>query len=130
VKFGPRPSETGERGSVTVVTAGVIAVALVVALASADVARVLMAKGSAQTAADAAALAAAQDLVLASDTSPAADAAAFAQANGASLVACDCAPGSTVAIVTVRLPVTMAFLGGTREVVASARAVTDSPIYP
>jgi len=124
------PDVAGDRGSVTVVTAAVMAVALVVALASADVARVLMAKGSAQTAADAAALAAAQDLVLASATSPAADAAAFAQANGALLVACDCAPGSTEAIVTVRLPVTMAFLGGTREVVATARAVTDSQTFP
>jgi secretion/DNA translocation related TadE-like protein len=119
-----------QQGSVTVVTAGVMAVALVIALASADVARVLIAKGSAQTAADAAALAAAQDLVLPSETDPAQQAAAFAQANGASLVACECATGSTEAVVTVRVPVVLAFLGGTRDVVASARAVTDSPFSP
>ena len=124
------PSPGSEGGSVTVVTAGLMAVVLVLALGSADVARVLIAKGSAQAAADAAALAAAQDLAVPASSSPAQSAAEFAQANGALLVACDCAPGSTEAIVTVRLPVTMAFLGGTREVVATARAVTDSQTFP
>jgi len=115
---------------VTVVTAGVMAVAVVVALGSADVARVVIAKGSAQTAADAAALAAAQDLALPSSSSPAQSAADLAQANGATLVACDCATGSTQAVVMVQLQVRLAFLGGTREVVASARAVTDSSGSP
>jgi len=115
---------------VTVVTAGIMAIALVLALGSADVARMVLAKGSAQAAADAAALAAAQDLVLPSDATPADRAAEFARANGATLVACDCPPGSTEAIVTVQLGVSLAFLGGTREVVAQARAVTDFPFSP
>ena len=124
------PSPGSEGGSVTVVTAGLMAVVLVLALGSADVARVLIAKGSAQAAADAAALAAAQDLAVPSSSSPAQSAAEFAQVNGAMLVACDCTPGSTAAVVTVRKPIALAFLGGTRDVVASARAVTDSTVSP
>ena len=119
-----------ERGSVTVVTAGVMALVLVIALASADLARVVIAKGTAQTAADAAALAAAQDLVLPSDTSPAESAATFALANGALLVSCACDRGSFEALVTVRVTVRLGFLGGSREVRASARAIVDSPLSP
>ena len=112
------------------VAAGVMAVALVIALASADVARVLIAKGSVQTAADAAALAAVQDLVLPSETPPATSAATYARANGATLVACTCELGTTEALVGVQVSVRLGFLGGTREVYASARAVVDVPLSP
>ena len=58
---GPPPTE---RGSVTIVASGVMVVMAVLALACADVARTLTAASVAQTAADAAALAAAQELAL------------------------------------------------------------------
>lgn len=59
-----------ERGSVSVVVAGLVAIAMVMAMAAADVVRVLAAASRGQTAADAAALAAAQTLALPDDVSP------------------------------------------------------------
>ena len=53
-----------ERGSVSLLVAGVVAALLVLSMGAADVARVLHAASKAQTAADAAALAAAQALAI------------------------------------------------------------------
>jgi len=55
-----------ERGSVSVVAAGAICVALICTMGVADVGRVLAERSHAEAAADAAALAAAQDLALSS----------------------------------------------------------------
>jgi secretion/DNA translocation related TadE-like protein len=116
-----------EEGSVTVLAAAVIAVLLVCTMGVADVARVLVERTRAQTAADAASLAAAQDLAL-DDGDPSADAAAFAAHNGAVLVACACASGSFEAIVTVSRSFDgLLLLPGTHRIDATARAVVDVP---
>jgi secretion/DNA translocation related TadE-like protein len=112
-----------EQGSVSLVAAALLLVTVVLALLSVDVLQVLAAKDRAQTAADAAALAAAQELVLPSETPPAEFARHYAADNGATFVSCTCEPGSTEAIVTVERSVTLSFLGGTRTVQATARAV-------
>ena len=112
-----------EQGSVSLVAAALLLVTVVLALLSADVLQVLAAKDRAQTAADAAALAAAQALVLPSETPPSELAIQYAADNGATFVSCTCEPGSTEAVVTVERSVTLSFLGGTRMVRATARAV-------
>jgi secretion/DNA translocation related TadE-like protein len=115
---------TAERGSVTVVAAGVLAVCGLLALASADVARALTAASRAQTAADAAALAAAHALVSPSGGDPTAQAAAYADRNGGTLEACSCAPGSTEAVVTVSVPAgPFLLLPGPDAITRRARAV-------
>jgi secretion/DNA translocation related TadE-like protein len=114
-----------EGGSVSLVTAALLLITVVLALACVDVLRVLSAKDRAQTAADAAALAAAQNLVAPSEQSPAEIAAAYAADNGATLVVCRCDAGSTEALVIVERSVSLPFLGGNRTVRASARAVIE-----
>jgi secretion/DNA translocation related TadE-like protein len=117
----------GQRGSVTIVTAGAIVITLVCTMGVADVGRVLIERSKAEMAADAAALAAAQDLALAAGD-PAADAAAFADRNGARLVSCSCAPGSFDAFVTVTRSFDgLLLVSGTLDIHASARAVVDLP---
>jgi len=117
-----------EHGSVSVVAAVVIGIALVCSLGVADVAKALVARAHAQAAADAAALAAAQELALADGRDPAELAAEFATRNGASIVSCDCPGGGSEAIVRVTLPVGSLFLlADDRTVTAAARAVVDLP---
>ena len=115
-----------QRGSVTLVAAGAIAMMLVCILGIADVGRALAERDRAQGAADAAALAAAQDLALDSGDA-AADAASFAQRNGAVLVRCSCEDGTFEAVVTVRRTFSgLQLLPGTHDVEATARAVVDT----
>ncbi len=115
-----------ERGSVTIVAAAVLLLVVVLGLGVADVCRVLVGSSRAQTAADAAALAAAQELAFPSGLDPAQAAGEFAERNGASLTACECEVGSTEAIVTVELPVGPLFLAGSgRTARADARAVIE-----
>lgn len=119
---------SGERGSVSIATAGAAAVALAFALLTADLARVLTASARASTAADAAALAAAQELAMPSGVEPEAVAGDYAAINGASLVSCECASGSFEAVVAVRIPVgPLLLIPGQRSIVAEARAVVDLP---
>jgi secretion/DNA translocation related TadE-like protein len=118
---------TNERGSVTIVAAGAIVITLVCTIGVADVSRVLIERSRAEMAADAAALAAAQDLAL-SDGDPVVDAASFADHNGAQLVSCSCAQGSFEAVVTVsRSFGGLLLVPGTHTVQASARAVVELP---
>ena len=118
---------TDERGSVTVIAAGVIVIILACTMGVADVGRVLAERSRAQTAADAAALAAAQDLALA-DGDPAGDAASFATMNGSDLLSCACDPGSFDAVVRVRRSFTgLLLLPGSHQIEVSARAVVDTP---
>ena len=117
------PSEVG---SVSVITAALLLVTVVVSLASIDVLEVLSAKDRVQTAADAAALAAAQELLVPTERTPADVAADYATDNGATLVWCRCDPGSSEAIVAVERTVSLPFLGGRRTVSASARAIVDT----
>ena len=83
-----------ERGSVSIVVAAIVVLALVFSLGVTDVARVLVARSHARTAADAAALAAAQELALPSGADPADIAAGYAERNGAVLNDCVCAAGT------------------------------------
>ena len=117
-----------ERGSVTIVVAGVLAATIVLAMGAADVARVYLVAAQAQTAADAAALAAAQELAIPSGTEPEVVASAFADRNGADLVACECSPDATEAVVEVRVAVgPLLLFADDRVVVAEARGVVDLP---
>jgi secretion/DNA translocation related TadE-like protein len=116
-----------QRGSISIVLAAALAFAAVLAAFSADMSRVVGARSRAQAAADAGALAAAQELVVPSGT-PAADiAATYVERNGARLVDCRCATGSQEAVVTVEVEVVLPFLDQIRTVTASARAVVAAP---
>jgi secretion/DNA translocation related TadE-like protein len=119
---------TGERGSVTIVAAAVLTVLLVLGLGAADFARVLAGVGRARTAADAAALAAAQELALPRSTPPAELAAEYANRNGAALQACSCDEGAFEASVRVWVPVGPLLLFGDDHVVErTARAEVVIP---
>jgi secretion/DNA translocation related TadE-like protein len=117
----------GERGSVSVVAAASMAVIAALAMGCADLARVLVVVGRAETAADSAALAAAQELALPTGRLPADVAAEYADHNGATLVECHCDTGSREAVATVKMDVgPMLLVPGGRTVTAQARAVVDS----
>jgi secretion/DNA translocation related TadE-like protein len=118
----------GERGSVSVVAAGVLVTLLVCTMGVTDLARALRVRAQTRTAADAAALAAAQELAVPSGADPAALAWTIADRNGAILVTCVCPIGSAEAVVSVQRPVTgLWLLPGTFVLSADARAVVDLP---
>jgi secretion/DNA translocation related TadE-like protein len=115
----------GDRGSVTVLTVTIVLFAAILALVLVDLLRALASKSVAQTAADAAALAAAQEIARPSGVRPAVMAADFARRNGATLIDCRCDPETAAAVVTVEVPVDVLFIGADREVRAKARAVVE-----
>jgi hypothetical protein len=101
---------------------------MVLALGAADVARVLVAAARAQTAADAAALAAAQGIAFPTETEPIDAAVELASMNGATLRSCTCDPVALEAFVVVEMPVGALLLSSDdRVVVADARAIVDLP---
>jgi secretion/DNA translocation related TadE-like protein len=119
---------TRERGSVSVVLAAGVLVVLVLTMGVADVGRVLIARSRARTAADAAALAAADELALPTGLDPTTLAAEYAARNGASLTACTCDVGTFEADVAVTVHVDgLLLFPGPRDAVARARAVVDLP---
>jgi secretion/DNA translocation related TadE-like protein len=119
---------TRQRGSVSVLLAAGMLVVLVLTLGVADVGRVLVARSKARTAADAAALAAADELALPTGLDPATLAAEYALRNGATLTACACEVGTFEAVVAVTVHVDgLLLFAGARDVVARARAVVDLP---
>src|SRR5438445_7391692 len=124
-----RSASRGERGSISIVAAAVMVTMVILAFACADVGRTLAAVSAAQTAADAAALAAAQELALPGGTTTPHDAAAdYAARNGAELLSCACDPGTREATVEVRIAVGRLLLFGPhRAVTARARAEVDLP---
>ena len=103
------------------------ALVVIVVLGLADLGIFLLARTKAQTAADAAALAAAADLLPGPKSRPETEARRFASLNGARLIACDCQPGGTDATVEVSLSVRYVILraAGRREVLGRARAELD-----
>jgi Flp pilus assembly protein TadG len=108
--------------------AGIIAVLVMLLLLSVDAAHLLAAAARAETAADAAALGAAQELAFSTGSTPEAQAQRFAAANGAELVSCACAQGSTEAVVTVRVVAGgMLALPDGRVIERTARGVVDLP---
>lgn len=124
------PRARSERGSVSLLVAGVVAALVVLSMGAADVARVLHAASKAQTAADASSLAAAQALAIVEEGPTPGDLASeYAARNGAALEACECESGTFAATVSVRMPVGDLFLvGGDRTVLAKARAEVDVPV--
>jgi len=116
-----------EKGNASLGVVGAIAIVLVFILGLADLAIFLLARAKAQTAADAAALAAAAEIVPGQGNDPHGQAARFASANGARIVSCSCRAGEESVAVYVALPVRFGLLGalGLEEVVARARADVD-----
>jgi secretion/DNA translocation related TadE-like protein len=119
------PASDRQRGSASVVMAAALAFAAILASFSADLARATEARSRAQTAADASALAAAQELLRPVHPSPTDVAAEYAQRHDATLVSCVCEPGATQVVTTVE--VSASLLGQTRTIRASARAVVVAP---
>jgi secretion/DNA translocation related TadE-like protein len=117
-----------DRGSVTVVMAAMLPVVLFLAMGTADLGRTLVARSRARAAADAAALAAAQELALPTGGDPVEIARDYAARGGGELTACTCAAGSSEAVVDVDVPVgALLLLPRSRVVTARARAVVDLP---
>jgi secretion/DNA translocation related TadE-like protein len=121
-------SDDGQRGSVTIVAAGLLVLSLALSLGVADLARVLVASARAQAAADSAALAAAQELALSGVRDPADVATEYAARNGASLVTCSCHDDGFEATVEVRVPVgSLLLFADDRSITSSARAEVTLP---
>jgi len=117
-----------QRGSVSVVVAAIAFMLLICTMGIADVGSILATRAHTRAAADAAALAAAQELAFPSGASPAEQAALLAERNGAELIACACDPGSFEAVVTVRSAPTNLLLAPRSVVLdVQARAVVDLP---
>lgn len=113
----------GQRGSVTIVAGGLLVLSLALSLGVADLARVLVASARAQSAADSAALAAAQELALSGVRDPADVATEYAARNGASLVTCSCHEAGFQATVEVRVPIgSLLLFADDRSITSSARA--------
>jgi len=120
-----------ERGSVSIVAIAIVAITLAIGLGATDLTKVLIAAARAQGAADAAALAAAQELALASGLQPAEAATEYASRNGAELLECRCDPGTLEAAVRVRVAVRdLILIGGDRSVEARAAAVVEAYAPP
>jgi secretion/DNA translocation related TadE-like protein len=104
-----------ERGTVSVVMLAVLVIGLVLAMGAARLGGALVGRARAESAADAAALAAADRLAL-GDGSAAAHAAADATAasNDARLVSCDCSGTSAEVVVEVDVPAWGALFGPAR----------------
>ena len=115
---------SNERGSVSVLAAGVLVLAALLTLATVDVMRAVGTVARAQAAADAAALAAAQEIAAPTGGWSPTDAASFyAGRNAAVVVSCRCAFGSGEAVVQVQSTLDLLFVGPDRTVTAEARAV-------
>jgi secretion/DNA translocation related TadE-like protein len=116
-----------ERGSISIIAAAFMVLVVVLAMGGADVAKALIAQARAQTAADAAALAAAQELAIPSGLVPAELAADYAIRNDATLVSCACEEESAEAVVEVQVPVgSLLLFDDDRIVIGRARAVVEA----
>lgn len=111
-----------EDGNAAIALVGGMAVVMVMLIGLSDLATFFLARTRAQTAADAAALAAAAELLPGVGTAPAEQARRFAGANGARLLTCDCRPGAGAAEVTVSVPVSLSVGGLTGGSVVRARS--------
>jgi secretion/DNA translocation related TadE-like protein len=116
-----------QRGSASLLLMAALSFAAILIAFTADLTRASATRARAQAAADAAALAAAQELVAPGGQEPAEVAAEYAARNGAVLVGCRCEPDSSEAVVTVELHVSLPFLGQERAVRGTARAVVVVP---
>jgi Flp pilus assembly protein TadG len=111
-----------------VIIGGVVVIMIVLTLGAADLGTALIARERAHAAADAAALAAAQELAMPSGSLPQLQAADYASRNGASLLSCTCDVGSQQAQVGVSVTIGHLFLfPGAHAVESRSRAVVDLP---
>ena len=121
-----------ERGAVSIVAVTGALVLCLGALGAADLGAMLFARARAQSAADAAALAAVteQAPVLERGSDPEQAARDEAERNGATLTRCECSVGSTEATVEVTITPRLGFLSGWfgRSARASARAALDPDV--
>jgi len=121
-----------ERGAVSIVAVTGALVLCLGALGAADLGAMLFARARAQSAADAAALAAVteQAPVLERGSDPEQAARDEAERNGATLTRCECSVGSTEATVEVTITPQLGFLSGWfgRASRASARAALDPDV--
>ena len=121
-----------ERGSVSIVLASGALLLCLSALAVADLGSMVVARARAHGAAEDAALAAVvrQAPVLGQGDDPEQAAREAAEENGASLLRCDCAVGTTDATVEVEVVPKLSFLRGWfgRRVRATARADLDADV--
>jgi secretion/DNA translocation related TadE-like protein len=121
-----------ERGAVTIVAVTCTLILCLGALGAADLGSMLHARARAQSAADAAALAAVteQAPILGRGEDPEQAARDEADRNGASLMQCDCAVGQSTATVEVTVTPKLIFLSGWfgRRVRATARAALDPDV--
>jgi len=121
-----------ERGAVSIVAVTGALVLCLGALGAADLGAMLFARARAQSAADAAALAAVteQAPVLERGSDPEQAARDEAERNGATLIRCECSVGSTEATVEVTITPRLGFLSGwfRRAARASARAALDPDV--
>jgi len=117
-----------EDGFVSAIVLAILALVGLLCLAVADAANVLVTRARAQSAADAAALAAAvaQWPFAGRDESPGEAAARVAEDNGASVESCDCRLRGDSALVTVSMPTRIRILGvAPSRVRASAESALD-----
>ena len=114
-----------QRGSASMLVIAALGFTAILAMLTADLSRVASARTRAQTAADAAALAAAQELIAPSRESPRQLANEYAERHGAVVTRCECDAASDEALVVVELPVSLPFLGRQSTVQATARAVVE-----
>ena len=121
-----------ETGAISILVATGALLMTLFALAAADLGSLLYARARAQTAADAAALAAIvrQAPILEQGDDPEAAARETAERNGATLVSCHCSVGSMTATVIVELAPRASFVEGWsgRVVRATARAELDPDV--
>jgi secretion/DNA translocation related TadE-like protein len=121
-----------ERGSFSILVAVGSLMMMLLALAAADLGSMLVSRARAQTAADAAALAAVvqQAPVLDQGEEPEMAARDAAERNGATLISCECVVGTTEATVSVETVPRLVFLEGWfgRRVRATARAEVDADV--
>jgi len=122
---------TRERGGVSIVMLAVLVIGLVLAAGAARLGGALVGRARAESAADAAALAAADRLALGGGAAAARDAASITAANNdARLVSCDCAGASAAVVVEVDLAPWSAVFGrarGRAKAVVRPECVVDLP---
>jgi secretion/DNA translocation related TadE-like protein len=117
-----------DRGSVSIILVALLGVVVLLATGVADATTALDASERAQSAADAAALAAAEEIAVPAGRTPEDAAAEYAERNGVVLVDCACDPATLEAVVTVRAPVGRLWLFADDLVAdGSARAVVVWP---
>jgi secretion/DNA translocation related TadE-like protein len=113
-----------ERGNAAIASLAGMALVMVLLAGLGDLATLFIGRARAQTAADAAALAAAAELIPGIGTDPLSQARRFASENGGRLVGCQCRMGTTEVIVTVAVPVRFVLrrIGTVNQIRARARA--------